>query len=103
MKRKLGVTSEFGIRVRGCSTDVAVGKDEALTLPRVSATDMNIIVIPIRNLPAFRHVHRLMAILNKSAIAIFNPSAIINFVAMQGHVQVGAVALRGRWQGGGGR
>jgi hypothetical protein len=39
-------------------------------------------------------VHRLFAIPNNSAI--------IDFATMQGHVQVGAVALRGRWQGGGG-
>ncbi len=33
-------------------------------------------------------------------MAIFNKSAIIDFVTMQGHVQVGAVALRGRTQAG---
>jgi hypothetical protein len=33
-------------------------------------------------------VHRLKS--------IFNNPAIIDFVTMQGHVQVGAVALRGR-------
>ena len=74
--------------MRGCSTEVAVGKDEAPTLPRVSGTHTNIIGTPIRNLPPCRHVHRLTA--------IFNNSAIIDFVTMQGHVQVEAVALRGR-------
>ncbi len=88
MKRKLGVTSHRGIRVRGCEIDASVAKDEALTLPRVSATDTNIIGTPIRNLPPFRHVHRM--------IAIPNNRAIIDFVTMQGHVQVGAVTLRGR-------
>ncbi len=87
MKRKLGVTYVRGMIARGCSIGVAVGKDEGITLPRVSATDTNIIGTPIRNLPPCRHVHRLIAILNIIAI--------IDFVAMQGHVQVGAVALRG--------
>jgi hypothetical protein len=67
---------------------VTVGKDEEITLPRVSGTDTNIIGTPIRNLPPCRHVQRL--------IAIINPSAIIDFATTQSHVQVGAVALRGR-------
>jgi hypothetical protein len=73
---------------RGCPIEVAVGKDEAITLPRVSATHTSIIGTPVRNLPPCRHVHRLFA--------ISNISAIVDFVTMQGHVQVGAVALRGR-------
>ncbi len=73
---------------RGCTIEVTVGKDEAITLPRVSATDANIIGTPIRNLPPCRHVQRLIAILNSSAT--------IDFATMQSHVQVGAVALRGR-------
>ena len=92
LKRKLGVTYVRG--VRGCTTDVAVGKDEPITLPRVSATHTTIIGTPIRNLPPCRHVHRLTA--------IFNKRAIIDFVTMQGHVQVGAVALRGVGGPGGG-
>jgi hypothetical protein len=87
MKRKLGVTFVRGMTAR-CSIEVAVGKDEVWTLPRVIATDTSIIGTPIRNLPPCRHVHRLKAILNLSAI--------IDFATMQGHVQVGAVALRGR-------
>ncbi len=74
--------------MRGCSTDDSVGKDEPITLPGVSGTDANIIGTPIRNLPPCRHVHRLTAISNKRVI--------IDFVTMQGHVQVGAIALRGR-------
>ena len=74
--------------MRGCTIVDIVGKDEATTLPRVSATHTSIIGTPIRNLPPCRHVHRLTAICNNSAI--------IDFVTMQGHVQVGAVALRGR-------
>ena len=74
--------------MRGCTIEVTVGKDEVMTLPRVSGTDANIIGTPIRNLPPCRHVQRL--------IAIINPSASIDFVTMQSHVQVGAVALRGR-------
>jgi hypothetical protein len=70
---------------RGCSVDVAVGKDEAITLPRVSATHTNIIGTPIRNLPPCRHVQRLSA--------IFNHRAIINSVHMQRRVEVAAVAL----------
>jgi hypothetical protein len=71
---------------RGCSTGVVfVGKDEAMTLPRVSATHTNIIGTPIRNLPPCRHVQRL--------IAIFSHGAIINSAHMQRHVEVAAVAL----------
>ncbi len=77
-----------------CSIGVTVGKDEEITLPRVSGTDTNIIGTPIRNLPPCRHVQRLFAIRNISAI--------IDFVTMQSHVQHGAkktaIELRGRWQ-----
>ena len=89
LKRKLGVTSARAIRVHDCSTGGAVGKDEAITLPKVSATHTNIIGTPIRNLPPCRHVHRLNAY-------ITNNSSSIDFATVQGHVQVGAVALRGR-------
>ncbi len=71
--------------MRGCSVDVAVGKDEAPTLPRVSATHMTITGTPIRNLPPCRHVQRLVAILNHRAI--------INSAHMQRRVEVAAVAL----------
>ena len=71
--------------MRGCTTGVTVGKDEAKTLPRVSATHTSIIGTPIRNLPPCRHVQRL--------IAIINLSAIINSVHMQRRVEVAAVAL----------
>ena len=85
LKRKLGVTSVRGIRVRGCSIAVAVGKDEVITLPRVSGTHTNIIGTPIRNLPPCRHVQRL--------IAIINLIVIINSAHMQRRVEVAAVAL----------
>ncbi len=49
----------------------------------------NIIGTPIRNLPPFRQFLRIL-------IAICNHRAIIDFVTMQGQVQVGTVALRGR-------
>ena len=84
----VGVTFPRFKFTRCCSIDVAVRKDEEITLPRVSATHTSIIGTPIGNLPPFRHVQRLNA--------IFNPMVIIDFVTMQGHVQVGAVALRGR-------
>ena len=71
--------------MRGCSAGVAVGKDEVITLPRVSATDTNVIRSAVGDLPPCRHVQRLFAILN--------PSAIINSVHMQRHVEVAAVAL----------
>jgi hypothetical protein len=77
-----------GPRAHSCPIFVAVGKDEVITLPRVSATDTSIIGTPIRNLPPCRHVQRLFAITSLSAI--------IDFATMQGHVQVWAVALRGR-------
>ncbi len=74
--------------MRGCTIGVTVGEDEAITLPRVSATDASIIGTPIRNLPPCRHVQILIAIMNNSAI--------IDFATMQGHVQVRAFALRAR-------
>ena len=69
----------------GCTIDVTVGKDEELTLPRVSGTHTNIIGTPIRNLPPCRHVQRLIANLNHRAI--------INSAHMQRRVEVAAVAL----------
>ncbi len=70
---------------RGCTIAVTVGKDDEITLPRVSGTHANIIGTPIRNLPPCRHVHRL--------VAIFDMSAIINSAHMQRRVEVAAVAL----------
>ena len=57
------------------------------------ATDAHIIRIAGGDIPPSRHVHRL--------IAIFNNRAIVNFVKVQRHVYVGAVALRGEVEGGG--
>jgi hypothetical protein len=68
-----------------CSIFIAVGKDEATTLPRVSATDANVVLIAIGDLPPFRHVQRTIAIINQSVTA--------NLVHMQRHVEVAAVAL----------
>ena len=70
---------------RGCSVDVAVGKDEAITLPRVSGTDANVVRSAVGDLPPCRHVQRI--------IAIVNPRAIINSVHMQRRVEIAAVAL----------
>jgi len=69
-------------------------KDEAITLPRMGATDANIIRITGGNFPTRRHVHRLLA--------IFNKRAIVNFVKVKSHVKVGAIALQGRGGGGAG-
>ncbi len=68
-----------------CSIFVAVGKDEATTLPRMSATDANVVLIAIGDLPPFRYVQRLIAILNQSVT--------VNLVHMQRHVEAAAVAL----------
>ena len=54
------------------------------------ATDALIIRIAGGNIPPSRHVHRIHAILNIRAI--------VNFVRVKRHVNVGAIAL----QGGGG-
>jgi hypothetical protein len=70
----------------GCSTNVAVRKDQIITLPRMGATDANIVGVAVGNLPPRRHGHRL--------IAIFNKRAIFDFVTMKRHVQVGTVALK---------
>ncbi len=71
--------------VPGCTIDIAVGKDEVTTLPRVSGTDANVVRSAVGDFPPCRHVQRL--------IAIFNPRAIINSVHMQRRVEVAAVAL----------
>ena len=65
--------------------EVAVGKDEPSTLPIMSGTHTNVVRSAVGDLPPCRHVQRL--------IAIFNPSAIINSVHMQRRVEVAAVAL----------
>ena len=69
-----------------CSIGVAVGKDQAIALPIISGTDANVVGISLGDLPPCRHGQRLLAILNLGAI--------IDFVTMQRHVQVGAVALK---------
>ena len=73
------------MRERGCTIAATVGKDEGTTLPRVSATDTNVVRSAFGDLPPCRNVQRLFA--------IFNPGAIINSVHMQRHVEVVAVAL----------
>jgi hypothetical protein len=76
----------IGIIAHGCSIAGAVGKDEGRTLPRVSATDANVVQIAIGDFPPFsRHVQRLTAIMNHRAI--------INSAHMQRSVEVAAVAL----------
>ncbi len=59
----------------------------------MGGTDANIIRIAGGDFPALWHEHRL--------IAIFNKSAIVDFVTMERHVQVGTIALKKR--GGGGK
>ncbi len=81
-QQKLGVTSVTVIR--GCSVAVAVGKDEETTLPRVSATDANVVLSAVGDLPPCRHGQRLFA---------RNHLAIINSVHMQRRVEDAAVAL----------
>jgi hypothetical protein len=65
---------------QGCSTAVAVGKDELRNLPRMSATHALVIRIAVGDLPTLRHVHRLFA--------IFNFEGVIDFVRMQCHVDI---------------
>ncbi len=79
-------TFKRGIGAHGCTIQVAVGKDKAITLQRMGATHANIIRIAEGNFPTRRNVHRLLSILNKRAI--------VDFVTMKSHVQVGAVALK---------
>ncbi len=83
LKLKLDITCVRG--KQRCSIQAAVGKDEANTLPRVSATHTNIIGTPIRNLPPSRHFQRLFSIINLRAT--------IDSAHMQRHVEVAAVAL----------
>ncbi len=71
-----------------CSVGVAVGKDQAIALPRMSATDADVVGISLGDLPPCWHGQRLFA--------IFNIGAILDFVTMQRHVHVGTVTLRRR-------
>ncbi len=78
--------------MHGSPIHVAIRKDEITTLPRMGGTDANIMRITGGNFPTRRHVNRL--------IAIFNKRAVVNFVRVKRHVNVGAIALQG--VGGGG-
>ncbi len=82
-----------GIGASGGSIDVAVGKDQETSLPRMSGTDADVVGISLGDLPPCRNGQRLSA--------IFNNGAIVDFVTMQRHVQVGTVALRRGGEGGG--
>ena len=73
------------IGVLGCTTAKAVGKDQIESLPRMGGRDAKIIRTAFGDLPPRRHVQRLSA--------TFDIRAIIDFVNMQRHVQVRAVAL----------
>jgi hypothetical protein len=99
IQRAAGSTDIIGLKVRhvvtrDCTNGVAIGKDQGITLPRMGGTDANIICIAGGNLPPRRHGHRLFAI--KKLLEI------VNFVNVQRHIQVGAIALRGKRGGGGG-
>ncbi len=83
----------LGNIARGCSIAAAVGKDEVRTLPRVSATDTNIIGTPIHNLPLCKNFCRQVKTPLCFIMAISNISAIFNLVQMQRRVEVAAVAL----------
>ena len=85
-----GSTDKRGHVAHGSPAHVAIGKDEAITLPRMGGTDANIMRITGGNFPTRRHVNRLRA--------ISNTSVIVNFVRVKRHIHVGAIAL----QGGGG-
>jgi hypothetical protein len=68
---------------------VACTQYQVTTLPKVRSTHARAISIIRGDLPSCSHLQRLGA--------IFSASAIINFVHVQCHEQVGAVTLRGRW------
>jgi hypothetical protein len=80
-----GSTSING--VHGSPIAVAIGKDEPITLPRMGATDANIMRITGGNFPTRRHVNRVPAIMNRRAI--------VNFVRVKSHINVEAIALQG--------
>ena len=84
-EQNCAVTYKTGISERGCSIGVAVRKEKDFTLPRVSATDANVVRIAIGDLPTSRHVQRLTAICSHLAI--------INSAPMQRHVEIVAIAL----------
>jgi hypothetical protein len=58
----------------------------------MGGTDSNIISIARGNFPTFRKEHRLIAICSKRAI--------VDFVTMKRHIQVGAVNLGEMWKRG---
>jgi hypothetical protein len=73
------------IPAHSCSIGVAVGKDQTINLPRMGATDLNVVHITVSNLPPRRYMHRVSVICGKPDI--------LDFVKVQRHVQSGSMAL----------
>ena len=71
--------------------DLGVAERQAIALPRMLATNANVVGISLGNLPPCRYGQRMLAILSNGAI--------IDLVKMQRHVQIGAVALKGVSEG----
>ncbi len=76
------------IKASACSIAVTVGKDQGMALPRMSATDANVVCISLGDLPPCRQGQRLFA--------IRTPAVDVDSATMERHVQVGTVALKGR-------
>jgi hypothetical protein len=63
-----------------------VSKYQITTFPRMLATDTQIVLISVSDLPPCRHGQTV-------TLVFFGP--LIDFATIQSHVQVGAVALGG--------
>jgi len=79
-------TSSRVVAISGCSTSVAVCKDEPRVLPSMRAAHAHVVGTAGGDLPPCRHTARL--------ITVVDSGLIIHFMKMQRHVEV-FVALRG--------
>jgi hypothetical protein len=82
------------VKPGGCSIHVAVGKYQISALPSMRTAHAHVVGIAVGDFPPCRHGERLVTILKYAVI--------VHFATMKGHVEVGAVALRGGRVGGGG-
>jgi hypothetical protein len=87
-------TYRFRECARGCSIDVAVGKDQTVALPSMRTAHAHVVSSTFGNLPPCGQVWIQVGI-----VQLTKHSAIMDSVTMKGHVDIGAVALRGVGEG----
>jgi hypothetical protein len=78
------------VAASGCSTNVAVCKDQPRGLPSMRAADAHVVGTAVGDLPSCRHVPRLTFVIGHGDT--------IHFMKMQRHVEV-FVTLRGGMMG----